>query len=121
VRVRGDDFVARVGGEEFIVGCAGGDPEVASQLGERLRASVAGLQMPMGVPGRSAGHVNLPKCTVSVGISAPFSDLAGRSRAMREADAALYAAKSRGRNLVVAFDESLTLSPGTMPVPLFQT
>jgi diguanylate cyclase (GGDEF)-like protein len=47
-RVRGNDFVARVGGEEFLVGCVDGGTdshsELAVNLGQRLRAGVAELQ-----------------------------------------------------------------------------
>ena len=96
--VRGNDFVARTGGEEFLVGCVGSDRPVALGLGERLRASVAALQVP-GPEGR--GPVS---CTVSIGVSGSFGTLAERARAMHEADDALYAAKAGGRNRVVAFE-----------------
>ena len=93
--VRGNDFVARTGGEEFLIGCVGGDVDVALGLGERLRAGAAALQ----VPGREgAGPLN---CTVSIGVSGSFAALGERDRAMREADEALYAAKAGGRNRVV--------------------
>jgi diguanylate cyclase (GGDEF)-like protein len=94
--VRGNDFVARMGGEEFLVGCVGGDREMALGLGERLRAGVAAMLVPT-PDGR--GPV---RCTVSVGVSTPFGALAERDRATREADHALYAAKAGGRNRVVA-------------------
>lgn len=97
-RVRGNDFVARVGGEEFVVGCFGGDMGVALSLGERLRSGVATLRV-AGPDGRAQ-----LSCTVSIGVSRSFATLAGRDEAMREADGALYAAKSAGRNRVVAFE-----------------
>jgi diguanylate cyclase (GGDEF)-like protein len=97
-RVRGNDFVARVGGEEFVVGCFGGDMGVALSLGERLRSGVATLRV-AGPDGRAQ-----LSCTVSIGVSRSFATLAGRDEAMREADRALYAAKSTGRNRVVAFE-----------------
>lgn len=135
-RVRGKDFVARVGGEEFLVGCTGDDPGVAQHLGERLRASVAELHIANALSGspvnagkptrgsrRSAGR-STPRCTVSVGISNPFTELEDRDRATREADAALYAAKAAGRNCVRKFDEAhhAISRPaglhGTAPAPL---
>ncbi len=124
-RVRGNDFVARVGGEEFLVGCVDGggsggsstDGELAVSLGQRLRAGVAELQ----VPGREGlGPVS---CTVSVGVSTPFRALAERDRAMREADQALYAAKAGGRNRVAVFnaepatDEPAPPGRGVLPSP----
>ena len=98
-RVRGNDFVARVGGEEFLVGCVGGDMGVALSLGERLRAGVNALEVRW--PQASAPLT----CTVSIGISRSFGALADRDQAVREADRALYAAKSAGRNRVMAFEQ----------------
>jgi PleD family two-component response regulator len=69
---------------------------MAQGLGERLRGGVEALQVPSS---DSRGPV---RCTVSIGVSGPFSSLAERDRATREADHALYAAKAGGRNRVVA-------------------
>lgn len=108
--VRGNDFVARVGGEEFLVGCVGDDLKTAEHLGERLRTCMTHLPEPVAQPeaskklGKSSVQGKLPGCTVSVGISNPFTQLDGCERATREADAALYAAKAAGRNCVVIFD-----------------
>jgi diguanylate cyclase (GGDEF)-like protein len=100
-RVRGNDFVARVGGEEFLVGCVGGDKALAVALGERLRAEVAALRI-----ARPAGRAEL-SCTVSIGVSAVFDSLADRDRATHEADLALYSAKSAGRNRVEVFEPAV--------------
>lgn len=100
-RVRGNDFVARVGGEEFLVGCVGGDKALAVALGERLRAEVAALRI-----ARPGGRADL-SCTVSIGVSAVFDSLDGRDRATHEADLALYAAKSAGRNRVEVFEPAM--------------
>jgi diguanylate cyclase (GGDEF)-like protein len=95
--VRGSDFVARVGGEEFLVVCTGGDPAVPMALAERLRAGVGALEVPV-AEGRSV------RCTVSVGVSRRFAALADWQRAWHEADRALYAAKAAGRDRVIAFE-----------------
>jgi diguanylate cyclase (GGDEF)-like protein len=97
-RVRGSDFVARVGGEEFLVGCVGNDPAVSMGLAERLRAGVGDLEV---VSAEGRGSV---RCTVSVGVSRRFGALAEWQQAWREADRALYAAKSAGRDCVVSFE-----------------
>ncbi len=99
-RIRVNDFVARVGGEEFLVGYVGGDETSATALGERLRAEVAALRV-TGLAGKAA-----VECTISVGISSRFDSKDDRERASREADMALYAAKSAGRNRVMLFRPS---------------
>jgi diguanylate cyclase (GGDEF)-like protein len=97
--VRGSDFVARVGGEEFLVGFVGGSPEDARALGARLVAGVRDLPVPWG----KAGQVL--RCTASIGVSHPMNRLDETERAWQEADLALYLAKARGRNQLVAADE----------------
>jgi diguanylate cyclase (GGDEF)-like protein len=95
--VRGSDFVARVGGEEFVVSCASTDHGAAMVLAERLRTAVSDLAM------RSADDRSDVRCTISVGLSRQFTRLADWEGAWREADHALYAAKSAGRNRVTVF------------------
>jgi diguanylate cyclase (GGDEF)-like protein len=94
-RVRAGDFVARTGGEEFVVGCIGAEPALATALGERLREAVAQSATPL-PGGRGAAG-----CTISIGISHPFDRLEQWGTASVEADQALYRAKQSGRNRVV--------------------
>lgn len=96
--VRGDDFVARVGGEEFVIGCVGGGRAAAEALAERVRASVAALRIDM--PNAASQTVG---CTVSVGVSREFASLDRWEMAWREADNALYSAKQGGRNRVAMY------------------
>lgn len=93
--LRADDFVARVGGEEFVVGCVSGDVGRAAVLAERLRAAVANIPT-----GLTEGGEHL-RCTVSIGISRPFSDIEQWRRAWDEAELSLQAAKDAGCNCVV--------------------
>lgn len=88
---RGSDFVARFGGEEFLVGCGTDQPDVAEQLAQRICTRVAALRVPLpqGVP---------LECTVSVGISTTIFSFADWELASHQADTALYRAKSAGRN-----------------------
>ncbi len=93
--IRADDFVARTGGEEFLVACVDACAETARQLAERLRAGVADLRIH--VAGQSAAL----QCTVSIGVSHPFSALRQWEQAAFKADGALYRAKDAGRNRVM--------------------
>jgi two-component system cell cycle response regulator len=92
--IRADDVLARWGGEEFTVLCRHTDLIKASILGERIRHEVSTYLF--------AGDLGL-KVTVSVGIAAlPDADLNAPQLLLEAADQALYEAKERGRNCVVA-------------------
>lgn len=89
----GDDFVARLGGEEFVLLIGGVDPPEASQVGDRVRAAVESLRFHFrGTPVR---------ITVSCGITQLRSDDSPEA-AYDRADAALYRAKGAGKNACVA-------------------
>ena len=92
---RAVDTVARLGGEEFAVLCPHIGSELALRLAENLRAAVAELRFPQ------MQHVT----TVTVSIGVAVFDGARSYNIdswVRNADAALYAAKAHGRNRVVA-------------------
>lgn len=93
--VRAEDFVARTGGEEFLIACVGANSDTAQALAERLRQGVAASRTP--IPS-GKGPVS---CTVSIGVSLPFHGLQQWELAAQEADRALYVAKNQGRNRVV--------------------
>jgi len=93
--MRADDFVARTGGEGFLVACVDASADTACLLAERLRVGEAELRI------RVAGQSAPLQCTVSIGVSHPFSALRQWEQAARQADDALYKAKAAGRNQVV--------------------
>jgi len=95
--LRAGDFVARIGGEEFLVGCAGAQQHVALALAQRLNQSVGQLQVP------AANGIGTVACTISVGVSSRCSDRGEWSRVALQADQALYQAKAAGRNAIRPF------------------
>ena len=92
------DVVARFGGEEFVALAYGVDPNDAVLIADRIRVAVESMRLPL----ENGGEAGM---TVSIGIASirPTSGPAGSeiTDALRLADAALYAAKSAGRNRVV--------------------
>jgi diguanylate cyclase (GGDEF)-like protein len=88
-------FAARYGGEEFCLLLPNTDAVRALEIGETVRAAVQALAMP---------HATslYQTVTVSVGVACAKPNDAQRPGDLIEAaDAALYAAKHRGRNAVV--------------------
>jgi diguanylate cyclase (GGDEF)-like protein len=97
------DTAARFGGEEFIVLLPETTRRGAEQVAQRLRRSVELAHFFTAAHG-SAGR-QLESVTISIGV-ALFPAEVGSQRALLEAsDAALYAAKSNGRNRVVLYSE----------------
>ncbi|MGE0071111.1 MAG: diguanylate cyclase [Thiomonas sp.] len=85
---RGMDFVARVGGEEFLMLCPQTTEEAAMRVAERIRAAIA-------VP-----QADLPPLSVSVGVALGAAGFADAASLIRAADQALLQAKRLGRNRV---------------------
>jgi diguanylate cyclase (GGDEF)-like protein len=90
--LRGVDSAARFGGDEFAVILPQAYMEGAMIVAERLRASIAEIQIP--------GFGNL---SASIGIATFPSHGTSRTDLVNAADAALYQAKRAGRNRVCLF------------------
>ncbi len=92
--VRRGDLAGRIGGEEFLVICLDSDMHGVRHLAERLRSAIETQAIPV------SGRDQPLHCTVTIGISSPFSGTKALEGAMREADAALYRGKAAGRNRI---------------------
>ncbi|MFG1361336.1 sensor domain-containing diguanylate cyclase [Xanthobacter pseudotagetidis] len=88
-------FVARYGGEEFVVLLPGAEVEQGITFAEEVRAMVEAL----GIENRQAANRRL---TISLGVASVLPNGSGPDALVASADAALYEAKRRGRNCVVA-------------------
>jgi hemerythrin len=91
--VRTDDVVARLGGDEFLALSPRTDAEGARRIAEKVRESVASMNVPIGESGSWRG-------SVSVGVAARGQEMARPEDLVKEADGAVYRAKSAGRNCV---------------------
>ncbi len=90
------DLIARYGGEEFVVVMPDTDIHGALKMAERIRDTVESARIPHRSSAR-ASHI-----TVSIGVAEMnYSGVRTVSALLAHADAALYQAKSRGRNQVV--------------------
>lgn len=114
-QVRGQDLLARVGGEEFMVLIQHHDEAAVRAMAERLRVAVESqpIDMPSGE--------RLP-CTVSIGYCVSSGGRANWREVVIAADRALYVAKRNGRNRVEgAGTQEVDAGPvAATPLPLGQ-
>jgi diguanylate cyclase len=105
--LRREDFVARYGGEEFVVVVPDSSASAVQQRAERVRQAIAEI-------GFSKGKEHFG-VTASIGLAVLGPGDTGKSWLAR-ADAALYEAKSSGRNRVVLADDAGAAAPSLFPV-----
>jgi len=91
--LRGQDSVARWGGEEFLILMPNATLEVASAVAERLRKQIADIDVSYG-----DAHI---KVSMTFGVSSHL-DGEDLDASVSRADSALYRGKVAGRNQVVA-------------------
>ncbi len=92
-KLRAFDAIARYGGEEFAVVMPGTLPPEALVAAERLRSAIESLDC------RTADGTRLT-LTISIGVAHTGGQTPSAEALLRQADAALYAAKRAGRNQV---------------------
>lgn len=89
--VRSTDFVARFGGEEFIVLLPATTLDGAVLLAEKIRQSI-----------ENESIIQNHQITASIGVSWALASDQDANEAIRRADQCLYTAKKQGRNQVVS-------------------
>ncbi|HVF47070.1 MAG TPA: diguanylate cyclase [Pyrinomonadaceae bacterium] len=96
--LRAADVAARFGGEEFSILLPQTTREEAAAIGERLRANI-----------ERAAFEHRP-VTASIGVASCSAELCLSADLVLAADQALYEAKRRGRNRVVAFKDVVQMA-----------
>jgi diguanylate cyclase (GGDEF)-like protein len=96
--LRPNDFLARFGGDEFVILCAPAGAEASSALAERVDQAFAS---PFALGGQNI------RVTASVGIAVAPDNGVSADELMRHADIALYEAKDAGRARAVLFSEDM--------------
>jgi diguanylate cyclase (GGDEF)-like protein/PAS domain S-box-containing protein len=97
-----NDTVARLGGDEFaIVQCRINDPEDAILLADRI---IEAVSRPFKIKGNDV------KIGASVGMVLAPDQTSDADNILKMADAALYQAKSAGRNCYRVFDQQMSQS-----------
>jgi diguanylate cyclase (GGDEF)-like protein len=91
------DTAARYGGEEFVIVLPETNTAGAMLVANRTRRGVEQAKFFAGSP-RKVEHL-----TISIGVSIFEQDAQTKRELIESADAALYAAKSKGRNQVIAY------------------
>lgn len=101
--LREDDWLARWGGEEFLIFLRNADQQEAAYVMQRLMGHVKAQPI-----ATEAGEVAL---TLSAGIGLPIPEDTDFHAAVEQADACLYQAKSNGRDRVEINDAGGTRWP----------
>jgi diguanylate cyclase (GGDEF)-like protein len=91
------DTVARYGGEEFVIILPETTGPGARLVAERLRRGVEQAKFFAGSPGA------IERLTISIGVAIFDQDAQFKRDIIEFSDAALYAAKSQGRNQIMLY------------------
>jgi diguanylate cyclase (GGDEF)-like protein/PAS domain S-box-containing protein len=91
-QLRDADILARYGGEEFVVLLPNSNAQEAAVVAERIREAIAAYQMDI-----NGKNVSI---TISAGVVERVTSTGSVDHMIQQADKAMYAAKSAGRNCV---------------------
>jgi diguanylate cyclase (GGDEF)-like protein len=100
--LRGTDIFGRWGGEEFLVALPNTTLDAALVIVERLRLAALAIQLPSSGDGL--------RVSISAGLASYDESTRTLDNIIAEADAALYEAKERGRDVVTIADESIRMA-----------
>lgn len=92
-QLRSGEFVARIGGEEFVIALPETGIDDARGIAERIRQNIAGTAVRV--------QTDVIRVTASFGIASVDAADESWAAALKKADAALYDAKRGGRNTCV--------------------
>ncbi|WP_434996553.1 GGDEF domain-containing protein [Vibrio scophthalmi] len=92
---RNDDIVCRLGGDEFFVLCPNTEQSGGLYVANQVQQSIAELQLDLGKA--------YWRGSISVGVAERNEEMTTFHDLIKQADNALYAAKSEGRNRVSAW------------------
>jgi diguanylate cyclase (GGDEF)-like protein len=95
--VRESDVCARLGGDEFMIFAAGCDLDAATEIARRILGKMLA----------SEHRSNAPSSSVSIGICVDNGADAQFETMYRQADEALYRAKSSGKNRYVIYEAAV--------------
>ncbi len=93
-QIRGEDFIGRMGGEEFCICCPETDLEGAIVLAERIRVATLNHAI--------THSDDTCTCTISFGVTEIHNEDKDFDQMYERSDQLLYQAKEQGRNRVIA-------------------
>jgi diguanylate cyclase (GGDEF)-like protein len=102
--LREKDTAARYGGDEFAIILPDTDKAGAAMKADEIRRYVESSDF---------GDLRVPPQTVSIGVATYPTDAKDRQGLVTAADLALYAAKKRGRNMMLSYTPELSV-PGML-------
>jgi diguanylate cyclase (GGDEF)-like protein len=96
--LRASDRLGRLGGEEFLLVLPATAATTAMEIAERARRAIAAASFDAVTPGQ--------RVTISLGVATTSAEPEDAAALLKRADAALYRAKTGGRDRVAAADDA---------------